>query len=413
MTESTDTQSKLISVYQKVNPSTYAIETDEAEYLNREQFLSGLIHRRLCFPERMFQGSDLIEFGSGTGEHSLFYQLWGANGTYVEINDQATARMQSLFEHFELAPESYRIINQSIFDFKAERSWDIVATMGVLHHLENKEQAFACVASCVAPGGYLLFGIANRAGSLQRNLQRLIIHRLAGSNHEAIETIAERLFTEHLDRAERFGRRSRKAIIYDTWVNPKIDSMSIAEVFQQFADNGLEPYSMWPPAMPALLGDSPNRSLHDPARWPAINALAELGWLAHRDDDQVSLEMLEQQLATPMQALDALSGAFNDQSVEESPAVSELRQAVSAARSATVKPPEPYATHWQQARQLLAEIDEVLVTLEQHNIDALEQHLSNCKVLFRGTAGLGMSYYIAHRPEEIRRGRRPDLLAES
>lgn len=399
MSKLTDTQKKLLSVYQKVNPSTYAIETDKEEYRNRGRFFSGLIHRRLCFPERMFREADLIEFGSGTGEHSLFYQLWGAHGTYVEINDQATSRMQALFNHFELLPETYQIINQSIFDFQPERNWDLVAIFGVLHHLENKEDAFARVAACVAPGGYLLLGVGNRAGSVQRNLQRLIVHRLAGSDHQAIENIAERLFTEHLDRAERFGRRSRRAIIYDTWVNPKIDSMSIAEVFQQFADNGLEPYSMWPPAVPALLGDSPNRSPHDAANWPAINCLAELGWLAHRDDDQALLEKLEKQLAAPMKALDTLSNVFNDQSAEQHTSISDLQQAVSHARHASTNPPEPYAAHWQQAGQLFTEIETTLALLDQNDLDALEQHLANSKVLFRGTAGLGMSYYIAHRPK--------------
>ena len=399
MTESRTTEQQLLSVYQKVNPSTYHIETDDEEFHARESFFSGLVHRRLCFPKKMFQGAEMIEFGSGTGEHSLFYLLWGAYGTFVEINEKAIERMQSLFQHFQIPDCQYNAIEQSVFDFQPDRTWDIVATMGVLHHLEDKEKAFSKVASCVAPGGYLLFGIANKAGSLQRNLQRLIVHTLAGDDHDKIEQVAELLFTEHLDRAERFGRRTRKAIIYDTYVNPKIDGMSVAEVFDQFAENGLEPYSMWPPTTPALLGDSPNRPACDHMVWPAINGLAELGWLAHRDDDAELLHNLEQQLKAPMKTLDELTEAFNDQDAEQHPDLESLQSIADAAHHALSKPVDPYTSHWQLASQLMTEINEVLALLAERDIDALRHRLASCEVLFRGTSGLGMSYYIAHRPD--------------
>lgn len=393
------TESQLLSVYQKVNPSTYRIEADDQEFRNRETFLSGLIHQRLHFPKKMFRDADLIEFGSGTGEHSLFYLLWGARGTFVEINPQAIERMSDLFEHFGIPEDQYRSINQSIFDFEPDRTWDIVTTMGVLHHLENKEAAFARVASCVAPGGYLIFGIANSAGNVQRNLQRLIVNRLAGSDHDAIEEVAERLFSEHLDRAERFGRRDRKAIIYDTYVNPKIDSMSVAEVFSQFETNGLEPYSMWPPVMPALLGDSPNRPMGNPADCPALNSLAELGWMAHRDDDIELLESLEKQIETPMQALCELADVFNDQSTEHQRDIGDLHKAATFALESLSQLSNPYDSISQQASRLLTEVAEVLELVEAGDLDALERRLSRCQMLFRGTSGLGMSYYIAHRSE--------------
>ena len=399
MSKLRQTETELLSVYQKVNPSTYRIETDEAEFRNREAFFSGLLNRRLCFPKKMFQDADLIEFGSGTGEHSLFYLLWGARGTFVEINPQAIERMNGLFSHFGISDDRYQSVNQSIFDFEPDRTWDIVATMGVLHHLEDKEVALARVASCVAPGGYLIFGIANSAGNVQRNLQRLIVHRLAGTDHQAIEEVAERLFSEHLDRAERFGRRTRKAVIYDTYVNPKIDSMSVAEVFAQFSENGLEPWSTWPPVMPALLGDSPNRPPWNPADWPALNHLAELGWMTHRDDDIELLEPLEARLQAPMRAVSELADTFNDQHTEHQREISDLHQAAQSAMDSLSGLVNPYDTIRQQASQLLTEIVEVLELVDRRDLDALEQRLSDCKMLFRGTSGLGMSYYIAHRPE--------------
>ena len=61
-------------------------------------------------------------------------------------------------------------------------------------------------------------------------------------------------FSQSLDRAEKFGRRSRKAIICNTYVNPCIDTPTIKELINLFNDNNMSLYSSWPPIMPSLIG---------------------------------------------------------------------------------------------------------------------------------------------------------------
>ena len=397
MSKLRQTESQLLSVYQKVNPSTYGIETDDAEFRNRQAFFSGLLHQRLCFPKKMFQGADLIEFGSGTGEHSLFYMLWGAHATFVEINGQAIDRMHGLFKHFHVPADRYQTIQQSIFDFEPDRTWDIVATMGVLHHLEDKEQAFDRVASCVAPEGFLLLGVGNKAGMFQRNLQRLVVHHYAGQDHERIEQVAEKLFSEHLDRAQRFGRRSRKAIIYDTYVNPKIDSMSVGEVMTLFRNNGLRLYSAWPPVMPAMLGDSPARPVPEPLEWPSLLGMAELAWLAHREDDADVLPAMSSPLSSALGSLGVLLGQINDQTADAPLAMDELLDTVKQANAQVGRMPDPYRPVIDRVAGLLAEVDNLVKLLAGGGIDDVHAHLQGCEILFRGTGGLGMNYFIGQK----------------
>ena len=83
MSKHKKTESEVLRVYQKVNPSTYKIEDDGKEYKLRKDFQENLYLYRLNFPPKMFENVELLEFGTGMGEHSLFYLKWGASCTFV------------------------------------------------------------------------------------------------------------------------------------------------------------------------------------------------------------------------------------------------------------------------------------------------------------------------------------------
>ena len=82
-------EDSVLKVYSKENPSTYKIESSKKEYSRLTKFIKNLFHQKLNFPQKMFLNSSILDFGSGTGEHSLFYLLSGAKGTFVENNKKA------------------------------------------------------------------------------------------------------------------------------------------------------------------------------------------------------------------------------------------------------------------------------------------------------------------------------------
>lgn len=363
--------------------------------------MQALMHRKLKFPRRMFRDASLIEFGSGTGEHSLFYLKWGAQGTFVEINELALQRMEQLFKHFGIGPERYQARNLSIFDYADTQTYDIVSCLGVLHHLEEKERALGIVARAVAPGGFLILGIGNNAGTFQRNVQRLIVNRLAGTDPGRIEQVAEDLFSGHLDRAEKYGRRSRRSIIHDTYVNPKIDTMSVVDILEQFSANGLELYSSWPPVVPALIGDSPNRDEPDYRSYPALMSLVELGYTAHGDDDATTLPGIDAGLAGPMHALRTLVDGFNDITPDREPSPDWIQTTLASTRQAISGLANPYRPACDRVDGLLAETAQVMARLADGDQAAVKEILASARYLFRGSAGLGITFYIGHRPEDL------------
>ena len=94
------------------------------------------------------------------------------------------------------------------------------------------------------------------SGGFQRNLQRAILYGLAGDDEDQIVHYARLLFPEHIERSVRFGKRSEDAVIYDTYVNPKIKAPVIQDLLKIFAENRISFFSSYPMLAPFVLTDS-------------------------------------------------------------------------------------------------------------------------------------------------------------
>ena len=282
------TEAAVLANYKKEDPSfRFLAESDEA-FAARRRGREAMYRDCLKLPPKMFNGARLLDVGAGTGESTVFFGLWGADCTLVEINDEASARSREIFQRYLGERGAHRFVRSSLFDFESEERFDMVVSEGVIHHTADKRGGFERLASFVAPDGYLVLGVGNPAGCFQRSLQRVILFRFAESDEEIV-AVAERLFAEHIDRAARFGGRTRRAVIFDSFVNPKVDFSSVAEVLDWFKAAGLRLYACWPPVEPALLGDSGMRASFEATDLPDIGAPAEAVWLAHDHDDAEDL----------------------------------------------------------------------------------------------------------------------------
>ena len=279
----------VLSVYRAECPSNYQIDRDETEFAKNGAKRARMFQENLKFPARMFRGTSLLDVGAGTGERTVFYSRWGARCTLVDMNPDAVARAKTFFDRFAPSDHQARFLEGSLFSLSLPDTYDLVICEGVLHHTADKAQGFARLARYVGPDGYFVLGVGNRAGYFQSNLQRLVLYHYA-ETAEALEALAPRFFPEHLERAMRFGGRTERAIIYDSYVNPKIDTTPVVEVLRWFHDAGLTLYSSWPDLLPPFLADSPQReSLALIVRQPLLGVIPELFWLSHTADDADAL----------------------------------------------------------------------------------------------------------------------------
>ena len=227
-------------VYSEQNPSTYFRSAAQISSFveNNKNFLL-----QLKIPPRAFLNSTLIEFGCGSGQRVLGYDHLGAECTLVEYDKQSYKNATALFEKH--AKNNFEIINADLFDFKfPKESFDFVLSMGVAHHTKDPIRNVELCCQALKPGGMFIFGIGNKAGFFQRNLQRLILYSIS-ENTEDIIKYSKILFKEHLQRCVDYGGRSIDEVIFDTYLNPKVYAFGTNEIIDIFSKNNLNLYSSY------------------------------------------------------------------------------------------------------------------------------------------------------------------------
>src|SRR2546425_2405343 len=195
------TENAVMAVYQKQTPSDYQVFSSAEAFKLREESFRSLLHDRLKFPTRLFEGSRVLDLGSGTGQLTIFFAKWGAECDLVEVNPiDANSSKDAFKEH---APHNavFRVHNVSLFDYVTDIKFDIVFSCGVLHHTGDAKKGFERLASFVKPNGFAILGIGTSSGGFVRNLQRYVSRKFSRSVDE-MEKVVESLFKENLDRAE-------------------------------------------------------------------------------------------------------------------------------------------------------------------------------------------------------------------
>lgn len=389
---SNSVKKQVLDVYQKENPSTYKIEEKKDLFDKIERSSYQLYIDSLKILPKVFDSAELLEFGSGTGERSMIFLRWKANCTFVDMNNQAIERANFLFNKY-LPDSNYNIIESGLFDFTSSKKFDITVSKGVIHHTHDKEKAFAHQVSFLKPGGINILGIGSSAGCFQRNLQRHIIYTFAGRDEKEIERIANDLFPEHLNRAEKYGGRSRKAIIYDTYVNPKMDFISIAELLEWYKKYELKHYSSWPPIVPSVLADN-LAGKTDWRNFPELLSFPEWIWATQKSDDEEFAEILEEEIKPHTSNFRKMAEAVNDVQAENlnpSEIKKHLEKVLSLHKNSEFKKLQ----NLRNFRSWLEEISELIEAVEKKDYELVSSVIKKTTHLFRGRLGLGLNYFVA------------------
>ncbi len=115
----------------------------------------------LCLKRKNIYGKKLIEnvieFGCGTGwlTNTLSY-TYKKDLTSVDFTSKAIAKAKAVSKKLNVEP-SY--ICSDIFDYKDQNLYDLVISLGVLHHTKNCYLAFEKITSYIKTGGYIYIGL--------------------------------------------------------------------------------------------------------------------------------------------------------------------------------------------------------------------------------------------------------------
>ena len=392
------TESETLKTFQTHIPSIYFSNkgvkqyktyTDNAEYIYRDLFK---------FPPKMFLNTDLIDFGAGTGENTIYLANWGAKCTLVEMNKLAQNISKKVFKKHAKS-KKHKFINSSIFNYhKSSKLYDIVHCRGVLSHTAANKKAFKKISSFVKPGGYLIFGDPNKSGGFQNMLQRYAVYAFSKTEQDMIDA-SEYLFKEDIDRSYKAIPRTRKEIIYDRWVIQSQDDPSVTEVFSWMKECNLNFYSSYPTIPDLFFGNSiHHKNRNDILEFKNLFSLSELIWMMQTDEDRNVVNKVDKNLKSFSTSLNEISSYVANCNTRTKIDMKNFKNKALNLRS-EINKLNNFSLFNNKANIFLNESVKFIKLVKTSDLITIRKFIKNTKYLFKGACGVRHVDFIAHKPK--------------
>jgi SAM-dependent methyltransferase len=109
-----------------------------------------------------FKEKTVLDAGCGMGRNSYWCLKWGAKHvTAFDLDNRSLAATRKTLEEFK---EKISVENKNIYDIPWENEFDIVFSVGVIHHLKEPEKALKSIAKALKPGGDLIIWVYGYEG---------------------------------------------------------------------------------------------------------------------------------------------------------------------------------------------------------------------------------------------------------
>ncbi len=108
-----------------------------------------------------WRGVTFLDVGCGMGRNSYWPMTYGAaRGLAIDVDDRSLAAARRTLEKFS----DVRIEKRSAYEIGRRDEFDIVYSIGVIHHLQEPERALTSMVAAAKPGGRVLiwvYGLEN------------------------------------------------------------------------------------------------------------------------------------------------------------------------------------------------------------------------------------------------------------
>jgi SAM-dependent methyltransferase len=107
-------------------------------------------------PETGWHGKTFLDVGCGAGRNSYWAMKYGATGgSSIDVDERSLEKARRNLNKYP----SVQVNFESIYESSIESAYDIVFSIGVIHHLEEPATAIRNMVKAVRPGGRVLIWV--------------------------------------------------------------------------------------------------------------------------------------------------------------------------------------------------------------------------------------------------------------
>lgn len=138
---------------------------------------------------------EILIAGCGTGQEAMYYSHTFPEANILAVDLSKTSLAYAIRQTRELGAKNISFAQADILELPGalNRTFDVISSSGVLHHMEEPEKGFAALDRLLKPGGIMRLALYSKTGRRSiRRAREIIAERGYGNRAEDI-----RLFRQH------------------------------------------------------------------------------------------------------------------------------------------------------------------------------------------------------------------------
>lgn len=182
--------------------------------------------------EKEIKGKRILDAGCGTGEKSVFLAKAGAKEV-VSLDFSKTQLKEAKLRASKEGLKNIIFVEKNILEDNLEElgKFDLIISLGVLHHTENPKLGFSQIVGQLNNNGIVIIGLYHKYSRIFYKLQRFFLHLFVSKDPEKIISFIYKINK---------NPKVPKSTLYDRYCIPHESYHTLREVKNWFKENNLK-----------------------------------------------------------------------------------------------------------------------------------------------------------------------------